>query len=206
MTPGTAIFEDDAFISAVHAEDLDAAGRQAGWVTIDETRLDRPQLATARLPQAQFHDVEIAGGDLANLAMERSGLTRVRIAQSRLTGVDLPEAQLEDVQFSGCAADMVSFRFASLRRVAFTDCSLRDADFSNAKLAHVSFAGCDLRGAQMSAVQLTKVDLRGANLESIGGLADLKGAVIDPQQVIGIADQLAAAIGLVVAWPEETDR
>lgn len=190
---------EDERVEGVVAVDADLVGVDAGWVTLDAVRLQRPRLADARLRRATLLDVEVEAGDLANARLLQASLVRTALERCRLTGAEFAESHLRDVAISGCAADLIGFRFARMERVAFVDCALTDADFQGARFEGVSFAGCDLTGAQFSQARISGCDLRGARLDGIKGLDSLVGAVIDPAQAVNMAGQLATALGLVVA-------
>ncbi|HET9381475.1 MAG TPA: pentapeptide repeat-containing protein, partial [Streptomyces sp.] len=66
-------------------------------------------------------------------------------------------------------------------------------------LNRVEFVDCALKGADLHAATLMDVDLRGAApLEITRGVDRLAGAVISPGQLIDLAGELAAALGVRV--------
>jgi uncharacterized protein YjbI with pentapeptide repeats len=75
-----------------------------------------------------------------------------------------------------------------------------DADLSGATVIDTRFAGSELRSVELAEVRLTRVDLRGSQLEEPrGGVTNLRGAIVDPVQLVGLAPMLAHGLGIVVA-------
>ena len=69
-------------------------------------------------------------------------------------------------------------RGATLREVRFRDCSINELNVTEARLA--------------------KVDLSGARLSSLIGVDNLRGAIINHAQLLDLAPQLAAQLGVEV--------
>jgi uncharacterized protein YjbI with pentapeptide repeats len=102
------------------------------------------------------------------------------------------------VSFVDCKLDLANFRFAKLKNVLFDSCVLTEADFAGATFNNVSFDNCELDKADFSNTKCTKLDLRGSSIVDVIGISSLKGAIVSPEQLISLAPQLAAEIGLVV--------
>ena len=60
------------------------------------------------------------------------------------------------------------------------------------------FADCDLTGLELFNVDLTGSDLRDNELDGLKGVACLRGATIDPLQLLTLGPALAAHVGLVI--------
>lgn len=183
----------------------DWTGAYAEHIEIDACELSDTRLTEARLPSARIADARFDACDATNAEAEDSSLLRVALTNSKLLGLHLGGASLRHVRFADCNLMLSSFRFAKLWRVSFVDCDLRQATFQGCELTHCEFAGCDLREAQFSHSAHDGTDLRGSRLEGLRGLEALGGAVIDGNQLIDLAPQLAASIGLRVADPSEEE-
>ena len=77
------------------------------------------------------------------------------------------------------------------------------ADFGGTRLDRVHLTECDLTAADFSNARCTELDLRGARLEGVKGIGSLRGAIIGPEQLYGLAPGLAAAVGIAVREPED---
>ena len=105
-----------------------------------------------------------------------------RSTGARLGGLQLVEATAEDVVFRDCRLELATFRGAKLRNVLFERCILDEADFLAATLQAVRFEGCRLLRADFTSATLTRVDLRGSDLDPVGDVGGLRGAIdrLDP--------------------------
>jgi uncharacterized protein YjbI with pentapeptide repeats len=174
---------------------LDATGGRIG-----HSRLAGTALTGSRLRSLSLIDATLTGVDAANADWTGARLRRVVFERCRMTGFAAAELDAEDVEFRGCKLDLASFRAARLRQVSFLDCVLDEADLAGAQLIDARFAGSQIARAELGGVRLTRVDLRGARLEEPrGDVTALRGAIIDPVQLVGLAGVLAAGLGIVVA-------
>ena len=105
-------------------------------------------------------------------------LTAVRFVGSKLGFLNLAGAELDDVMFEGCEIDGLDARGAKLRAVSFVDCSINELNVTEARLS--------------------KVDLSGARLSSLIGVDNLRGVMISHGQLLDLAPQLAAQLGIEV--------
>lgn len=197
---------DEAPIGATEAPDL--AEDEAR--TVDASALaDERELEGIALAPTTLDDTDLRGIRIADVAAERlsasggdwrgAGLLRVELREARLTGLDLGEARLREVRFRGCKLDYVNFRHAAIEYVSFEDCVLAHADFQGAQLDSVRFDGCALAAADFTKATLSRVDFRGSDMAGLGGsLLGFGGAVVDSLQLIDLAPQLAAELGIQV--------
>jgi uncharacterized protein YjbI with pentapeptide repeats len=170
------------------------AERELEGVALAPTALDDTDLRGLRIVDVSAEQLSVASGDWRS-----SSLLRVELREARLTGLDLGEARLREVRFRGCKLDYVNFRHAEIEYVSFEDCVLAQADFQGAHLTSVRFEGCQLAAADFTKATLSRVDLRGSELAGLGGsLLGLRGAVVDSLQLIDLAPQLAAELGIAV--------
>ena len=75
---------------------------------------------------------------------------------------------------------------------------LTGADFHGARINASRFSDCELLDADFTAAQLALADLRGSRLVPAGSLLALRGAVIDPLQLLELALPLAHELGITV--------
>jgi uncharacterized protein YjbI with pentapeptide repeats len=74
-------------------------------------------------------------------------------------------------------------------------------DFGGASLTRTAFAGSALSGTSFRKVTLDRADLRGAELGITVDPESLRGAIVSPAQLAGMARLLADSIGIIVEDP-----
>lgn len=129
---------------------------------------------------------------------DSGALERVRVAECRMTGFAFNDGLARDVAFDDCKADLTNWRKARFEAVTFAGCNLRGADFTDADLRGLSFLRCDLTGAQFHHATMTGTRFRACELDGIGGITSWTGAVIHPDDLLGLAHVLAAALAITV--------
>lgn len=135
-------------------------------------------------------------GSLANVRALKGDWRRVRVDETRATGLELGEAHLVDVTFEGAKLDYASFRNARLERVSFRNCRLDEADFGGAQLESVTFEHCPLVRGSFAAAKVKNVELHGCDLEGTTGAAGLRGAAMPVADALANVTVLAAAAGI----------
>ncbi len=182
--------------------DVELADQQARGLTLAAARLTRLDLSGCGLDELTATDVEIHGGNLANLHSRGARVTRMTVAGSRLTGLRLSEAELRDLTIRDCRADLASFGGSRLERVTFEGCLLSQADFLDAQLESVRFHRCDLTGADFRGARLRRCEFRRCELTDLQGVASLRGAAMEWPDIVELAGVWAAALGIGVLDPD----
>lgn len=201
-------------------EDADISG--ARWPDADMDGVDLMSVRGHSVVAAgsvwrgsQCADVNLDSADLAASRWQETGWRRMRLDDSRATGIELSGCMLEDVEVTGCVLEMASFRFATLRRVRFTGCRLVRADFSSAQLEEVTLIDCRLEGAAFHQVRIQGrrsarnrrsgpgLVVLGGSIEGLAGVDDLRGAAVDPLHLEVLGGLLAAARGISLNPPGE---
>jgi uncharacterized protein YjbI with pentapeptide repeats len=175
------------------------AGQSARRVTLDTAKLTSSDLTGAKLREGGWSDVLVETGEYGGLDVTSSSWRRVEVRAARMSGLVMAECQVKDVAFAGCKLDLSNFRFTHFYRVTFRDCLLSEADFAGTRLTDVSFDNCELLRANFSGALMSRVDLRTSHLESIGGLGGLSGGTLSLNQLVGLAPELATALGIKIA-------
>lgn len=152
----------------------------------------------SKLRAVQFIDVAAERIDAANGDWGGAQFRRAQFKDARLTGLNLAEAQVEQVSFKGCKLDYANFRHSAIKQVSFEDCVLTGADFQGASLNATLFSRCQLAEADFSKAEMSLVDLRGSELALAGSVLGLRGAIIDPLQLMELARTLAQELGIAV--------
>ncbi len=190
--------EPEAAIEEVLLEDADLSGAQALGVRLAEVALRRVDLSETELRSLRLRDVLASTLNAANGTWRYAHIDRVTFEDSTLVGLDLASGELVNSTFLRCKLDLVNLRSSSIKDVVFSGCSLRGTDFYDATLSCVSFEGCELHEPDFSQATLQQVDLRTSSLTDIRGVSSLKGATIDPGQLIDLAQALAYELGIEV--------
>jgi uncharacterized protein YjbI with pentapeptide repeats len=192
------VVEPEQTIEATAISTLQLSEPVCPAVSFDECTFTKTILSSVQLPKATFRDCRIDKGDATAANFSDGGMQRVYIRDVRATGLDCSQSILKDVRFVGCKLDMANFRFAKCSNVVFEDCNLTNADFYSAELTHVRFENCILQATLFSGVTARTVDLRSSDLIDVRGWDNAGGFIIDSQQLIQVAPQLAVALNITI--------
>ena len=196
--PPRALIEHSVFEEFL-AEGCAWIGVDANAVEMRGSRLLKCRFTASRLHRAALIDLQIKSSELSNVDFQDARLDQVALSSCRMTGVICASASIEDAVISECKLDLANFRAAQLKSVRFDRCILKGADFQMAEMKDVSFERCDLEGTDFSRCKLSGlVDFRSSDVRMVRGIDGLKGATIDPVQLVEIAPLLAAHLGLKV--------
>ena len=170
----------------------------AGSGRFERVHLEDIDFGESKLRAVKFIDVIAERIDAANGDWAGAQLRCTRFSDARLTGLNFAEARIEEVSFKGCKLDYANFRHSAMKQVSFEDCVLTGADFQGASLDATLFSDCQLVEADFSKAKLSLVDLRGSKLAFVGSVLGLRGAIIDPLQLMELAPILAQELGITV--------
>jgi uncharacterized protein YjbI with pentapeptide repeats len=176
----------------------DFSGIDGGHAEIAGCRVANARFTGTDLTHARIVDTVFTGCDLSAARLDEARLTRVELRDCRLSGFLLGGATMQDVRFVDCKADNGHFRLSTGERVAFEATVLTGADFGGCRIAQAQFFDCDLTGADFSGARIKGARLHGSTLEDLRGALDLKGVVIDANQVVPLGVRVLAALGVGV--------
>ncbi len=196
QTIPAAQLQSDITLEQVRLTDFEATSLIARSLAFDEAIFEKVTLTQAKLEKLSIGDAELTTCNLSAVDCNNASCIRVCFKDCRLTGIDFSRSTLKDVLFDTCKLDMANFRFSKLNRVTFRNCVLDEADFQEAELHEVSFALSHLSRVELTHAKLTKVDARSATLHDLRGWSYLHGLIIDGTQLIAIAPELAAELGI----------
>jgi len=175
--------------------ECDFSNQIAADIVFDQVVCKRLNLHLAEVPLAQVLDVRFDTCDLAGSTWEKAHLRRVEFLGCRILGIKVSDASLEDILFHNCNAEFARFWSATFKATHFEHCSLREASFQDTNLEGVIFRDCDLTKADLRGAKLAGTDFRGSIIDGVQvGIKELYGAIIDPTQVMHIAN----LVGVVV--------
>jgi uncharacterized protein YjbI with pentapeptide repeats len=160
------------------------------------------------LKDLDLGESKLRGIELLDVVAERVGaangdwgdaqLRRTLFSDARLTGLSFAEARIQEVSFKACKLDYANFRHSRIERVSFEDCVLTAADFQGASIKTTLFSSCQLVETDFSKAAMSLVDLRGSELRPAGSVLGLRGAIIDPLQLMELSRMLAQELGITV--------
>ena len=155
-------------------------------------------LGESKLRAVEFVDVVAERIDAANGDWGGAQLRRTLFSDARLTGLSFAEARIQEVSFKACKLDYANFRHSEIERVSFEDCVLTGADFQGAEHQGHDFLPLSARGNRL--LQSNHVARRpaGIGLRLAGSVLGLRGAIIDPLQLMELSRTLAQELGITV--------
>ncbi|MHB8296359.1 MAG: pentapeptide repeat-containing protein [Acidimicrobiales bacterium] len=176
----------------------DFTGQVGDGLELSQCRVIGATLTATRLDRARIVDTVFENCDLSGAALGEASLTRVAFADCRMLGVITPQAVLRDVRFTDCRMDGASLRMVVGERVMFEHCELTGADFYAARLAQACLFDCNLVGAELSQANFEGARLHGSTLQGLKGGASLQGVTIESTQVLAVAMQVLAGLGITI--------
>ena len=175
-----------------------AVTADAERVSITRSTLVGVRLTGVQLRRPELTDVALVDCDLAGAVVEEGWFVRVSFTRCRLSGADLGGAELTDVRFVDCQLDELGLRMVAAARLVVEGCSATGVDLYRARLAGSTWNRTDLTGAELSGADLARARLHGSTIAELRGASALKGAVIDPDQVVAVGLALIADSGIVI--------
>jgi uncharacterized protein YjbI with pentapeptide repeats len=186
----------------VHWEGLvieaDFSGQVAEDPVISGCRLTGAVFVGTELVRARVNDTVFQRCDLSGASFVHGAFARVELVDCRLSGADLSGGQWRDVTFRECRLADANLRMTSGERACFDSCDLSRADLYGAHLAGACIFNSNLREAQISQATLKDARLHGSAFDGIKGAEALRGSTIGSAQVLPVAFQLLAAMGIKV--------
>ncbi len=160
------------------------------------TELDLETFDDAELKAEGLRDVVLANANLANRRGQGVLVERARLRGCRMTGIQLGESIVRDLVVEDSRVDLAAFRMSRLERVVFRGCQLQELDLVEAQLSSVVFERCDLTGADFTNARFGRCEMRGCTLLDAVGIERLRGVAMPWDDIVGLAGQMAAAIGI----------
>ncbi|SDS07091.1 pentapeptide repeat-containing protein [Microlunatus soli] len=197
--------DGELIMNGVQVRSIDLTGVDSDFAELAGSRLAEVRLSASQWRHAAFADSELIGCDLANAEFVESGWQRIAIGHSKLVGIRAAGCSWKNVRLSDSMINLANLRFLEAQRVQFEGCNLTGVDLGSAQLTDVRFVDCDLSEADFSNARLARVRFERCRLARIGGVAGLAGASVGPDDLLQLADSLAAALGLRVETEEDGD-
>lgn len=182
---GSAVVGLSGVVEAAHARVVESAlddvvldRLDVTGATLTDVRVGAVRVVEVRAPAASWRSVEISGGRISTLDVQRGDWDGVLVRGAR-------------IDYLGAAA-------ATLRDVAFVDCDFGTLDLPGATCERVAFAGCRADEVDTRDLRATDLDLRGLEALSFTDVRALRGATLTAAQLTFHAPSFAAALGVDV--------
>ena len=195
---------EDADAGLAGEFELDGLRLAGAWTeargrgTIVESVLTEVDLTGSVLGPLTLVDVQGEQVELSNTTLRRVTARRVELVRCRAVGMRLDLELAADVYFEGCRLDYATVRVEQAKgRIVFHECTFREATIGG-DLTGAVFAHCDLAGVEFTATAAAGCDLCSSRLDGARGLLSLRGAQVSTDQVLAVADRLAAEAGFRV--------
>ena len=165
-------------------------------VELEHLTLAGERVVGVELERASVTDANLDGCDLSGVVLSSYAVRRCTLARTRLRDCIFGGGIVQDAEVVECPTERMSLRFSTLQRVTFTDCRLPGADFYGAVFDKVTFIRCDLSGANFDNVTVKELTFQACTLLGVTGALSLRGAVVDLDDLPGLAPSLAREAGL----------
>lgn len=173
--------------------DQDAADARFVECGLFDCRLDGSELRGAFVLESVWDHVHATSIDVA-----RSSWRDAVVRDCRFGALDAHGATMTGVRFAGGKFDFVNLRGSELSDVLFVGCRLGEVDLGAARLKRVSFVDCRIDKLEFSGAALDEVDISRSELQHIGGIANLAGALISDTQLQDLSVVFARHLGVQV--------
>jgi len=116
----------------------------------------------------------------------------------RASGMQLQHSRLKNILFKDSKLEMTNFRSTHMENIIFEDCNLDEVDFNGARLKNIDFINCTIKNISFAGTKIVSVNLSQSHIESIKGVASLKGITISYDQLMQLAPYFAHEAGIKV--------
>jgi uncharacterized protein YjbI with pentapeptide repeats len=188
----------DGDYDAVHFAGLDFADQCADdaaflgcW--LERCGLDEVSMRRVRISECRLDDLQATSLDVTDSTWRDSLLTVRRVGALMAIG-----ASWSSVRVRGGRLDLVDLSGARLHGVAFEGCAIGELDLGTCEGRDLAFESCEIELLDVTGARLVNADLTGATIGAVKGVAGLRGAIVSPTQLIDLAPQLAAHLGMKV--------
>ena len=198
--PGVALAPHGDY-DAVHFAGLDLAGQSADDAAFLGCRLGRcgldgVSMRRARIAECLLDELRATSVDAADSIWRDTLVTVRRVGALLAIG-----ASWSSVRVRGGRIDLLDLSGAKLRGVALEGCAVGELDLGTAEARDISFEGCEIELLDVTGARLVAADFTGATIGGVRGVDGLRGATITPAQLVDLAPQMAAHLGLKVLRP-----
>jgi uncharacterized protein YjbI with pentapeptide repeats len=184
---------------AVELVGLDLGRQHAENAGLLRCRLARCGLDELALPKARLSECLLTECHGSSVDLSESIVRDTLVADGRFGVLSAPRSTWSGTRLRGGKIDLLDLSLGRLSDLALEGCSIAILDLTGARLRAATFQRCEIGELVLDDARLADVDLAGAELRLIRGIAQLRGATIARSQLLDLAPQLAAHLGLTVS-------
>lgn len=190
--------EPRADYEAVDFVGLDLGGQQADNAGLLRCRLARCGLDELALPKGRLSECLLTECRGSAVDLSESIVRDTLVADGRFGVLSAPRSAWSGVRLRGGKVDLLDLSLGRLSDLAFEGCTIEILDLTAARLRTASFERCEIGELVLDDARLSDVDLTGAALRLVRGIGQLRGVTIARPQLLDLAPQLAAHLGLTI--------
>jgi len=167
-------------------------------VSISDSRIAKTDLSQITLERFDALNTEFLACNFTASKFPHSSWHVTTIDGARCSGMQLTDSSLKNVTFKNCKLEFVNFRFSKLENVIFEDCMLEDVDFYSTNLRNIEFIHCTLNKVTFAEARVYRVDISQSELNTVNGVASLRGVTANYDQVMQLTPLFAAEAGIKI--------
>lgn len=179
-------------------ESADLSGYDLEGSSFSECLFDGVTFGSTRLRGTRFVESVLVDPFAPEFSAARTTWRSVRVERPRWGSAELFDARLESVRVSGGKIDFLNLRGSAMTDVIFENCAIGELDLGGVHATRVALIGCRVGTLDVTGALLSAVDLRSTSFDRIDGLAGLRGAIVDDDQLTLLAPLFAAQFGVIV--------
>jgi len=183
---------------AVDLAGLDLAGQRADNVGLLRCRMTRCGLDELAMPRARLSECLLTECHGSAVDLTASIVRDTLLADGRIGVLSAAQSTWSSVRLRGGKVDLLDLSLGRLSDLAFEGCSIGVLDLTGARLRTATFEHCEMGELVLDDARLSDVDLTRAELRIVRGIGQLRGATLARSQLLDLAPQLAAHLGLTI--------
>ncbi len=177
---------------------LDLDHFDAGNTRFVECRVAGCRFTALTLRRSRFIGCSLEELDATTVDISDSEWTDVVVQGGRLGALLAPGAQLVRVALRQVRSNYLNLRGSKIVDLSLTGCRIGELDLGTADVLRADFRDCEIERLVLTGASWRSVDLRHAEIGEIEGIAELRGATINPVQLTRLGPAFAQQLGVRV--------
>jgi uncharacterized protein YjbI with pentapeptide repeats len=177
---------------------LDLSGQRADAAGFIRCRLARCRLDGLSMPRARLTECLVTECSGASVELAASVVRDTLWADCRFGVLAAADSGWTGVRVRGGKIDLLDLGTGRHANLAFEGCTIGQLDLTRSRVQTMRFDRCEIDELVIDGARLADVDLGGASVRVVRGIGALRGVTIAGEQLLDLAPQLAAHVGLTV--------